>query len=280
VTTTRKGPADAARATKDTTEQVADSAPMRLLGRSGFVAYGIVFLVLAWLALQIAIGGGGEEASKTGALQQVAGSPGGKALLWFIAVGAAALAIRGLVEAAWGHTRYDGSKRTLKRVGSLVEAGLLAALALSAVKIVTGRKSGGSATASTTSSLLDSTGGRLLVGAVGLAIVGGAAYVAWRGISKHFLEDLDFSGASAGTRDLATKLGEAGWAGVGVAYALVGAFVVGAAVTHDPKKASGLDGALRRTAGEPYGVVLLVVIAAGLAAYGAFCFFQARLRED
>lgn len=280
MTTTRKGPADAARATKDTAEQVNDSAPLRWLGRAGYVAYGIVFLVLAWLALQVAIGGGGEEASKTGALQKVAESPGGKALLWFITIGAAALAIRGLVEAAWGHTRYDDSKRTLKRVGSVVEAGALAAVAFSAVKIVTGTKSSGSTAASTTRSLLDSTGGRLLVGIVGVVIVGGAAYVAWRGISKRFLEDLDFSGASAGTRDLATKLGQAGWAGVGVAYALVGAFVVGAAVTHDPEKASGLDAALSRTAGQPYGVVLLVLIAAGLAAYGVFCFFQARFRED
>jgi hypothetical protein len=276
-------PADkAARTARNTSEDLTESTPVRWLGRAGFVGYGIVFLVLAWLALRVAIGRGGQEADKTGALESVASSSGGKALLWFIAIGAAALALRGLVEAVWGHRRYDGAKRTLKRVGSVVEAGALAAVAFTAVKLATGKQSGGSGSSATSasSSLMDSTGGRLLLGLVGLAIVAGAAYVGWRGLSKRFLEDLDLSGASSSTRTAVVRLGQAGWAGVGVAYVLVGGFVVGAALTHDAEKAGGLDTALRRTADEPYGVALLVVIAAGFAAYGLFCFFQARFRKD
>jgi hypothetical protein len=271
-----------ARTARDTSEDVADSTPVRWLAKAGYVAYGVVFLVLAWLALRVARGQGGEEADKTGALQSVAESTGGTALLWFIAVGATALALRGLVEAAWGHRRYDGAKRAVKRMGSVVEAGALGAVAVTAVRIASGTQGGGSGstTTSATASLLDSGAGRVLVGLVGVLILAGAAYVAWRGISTRFLEDLDLAGASAGTRTAVTRLGQAGWAGVGLAYVLVGGFVAGAALTHDAEKAGGLDTALQRTADEPYGVVLLALVAAGFAAYGVFCFFQARFRTD
>ena len=61
-----------------------------------------------------------------------------------------------------------------------------------------------------------------------------------------------------------------------MALGLIGVLVVVAAVRFDPSKANGLDPALKALAGEPYGVFLLAAVALGLAAYGAFCFFDAR----
>jgi len=55
--------------------------------------------------------------------------------------------------------------------------------------------------------------------------------------------------------------------------------LVSAAVTYDPDKARGLDAALRTLAAQPYGGFLLAVVALGIAAFGVFCFIQARYRK-
>ena len=49
--------------------------------------------------------------------------------------------------------------------------------------------------------------------------------------------------------------------------------------TYDPKKASGLDGAMRTIAQAPFGGIVLTLVALGLAAFGAFCFARARYPE-
>jgi hypothetical protein len=46
---------------------------------------------------------------------------------------------------------------------------------------------------------------------------------------------------------------------------------VRAAITFDPAQATGLDGALRRFALNPWGVLLVAVVAIGFVAYGIFC---------
>jgi hypothetical protein len=50
-------------------------------------------------------------------------------------------------------------------------------------------------------------------------------------------------------------------------------------MTYDPGKSRGLDAALHTLAEQPYGHVLLAVIAAGIAAFGVFSIVQARYRK-
>jgi hypothetical protein len=52
-----------------------------------------------------------------------------------------------------------------------------------------------------------------------------------------------------------------------------------AAATYDAKKSRGLDGALREMAGYSYGPWLLGLVALGIAAFGVYCFSQARYRK-
>ncbi len=66
------------------------------------------------------------------------------------------------------------------------------------------------------------------------------------------------------------------WNLLGGAIALVGVLVGWAAITFDPAKATGLDGALRTVLDAPFGKWLLSLVALGIAAYGVFCFFRAR----
>ncbi len=46
-----------------------------------------------------------------------------------------------------------------------------------------------------------------------------------------------------------------------------------------PAKATWLDVALKTLAAQPYGTILLTLVAAGLAAFAVFTFFDARYRR-
>ena len=81
-------------------------------------------------------------------------------------------------------------------------------------------------------------------------------------------------------RRTAERVGLVGHVARGAVFALIGAFLMKAAVEFDPSEAEGLDGALARLAGQPYGQVLLGLTAAGLLAYAAYCVLDARYRDS
>jgi uncharacterized protein DUF1206 len=265
-----------ARRAERTAQRAADSGPVKTLGRVGLVAYGVVHLLVAYLAVRVAFGGGG-KADKTGALQTIAEQPAGRFILWVLTIGLVALAVWQLAEAGWGHQYRRPQRRTLRRLTSLGEAAVAGALAYSAFKVASGKggKSKGE-TAAFVDKVFDWPAGELLVAAVGLGIVAIAVYLVQRGLTKRFVEDLDLAGADRHTRDAAIRFGQVGWAALGVAYGIIGLLIAYSAVTYDPKKATGMDTALKTLAGQPYGTLLLLMVAAGLACFGVYCLFDAR----
>jgi hypothetical protein len=122
--------------------------------------------------------------------------------------------------------------------------------------------------------------GFLLVGGVGVAVIGIAVGLAYRGWKRKFTEDLDFTGASLTSVRAAVRLGQVGYVALGVAYGTVGVLVVVAAATHDPNQPVGLDAGLKTLAEQPYGKVLLAIVAVGLACFGLYCVLDARYRKD
>ena len=260
--------------------RAADSGPIKTVGRVGLAAYGVVHLLVAWLAFRVATGSGG-KADKTGALQTIAEQPAGRFLLWVLTIGLAALALWQLTEAGWGHGyRRPERRRTLQRLVSLGEAAVAGALAFSAYKVASGK--GGKSKeekAAFIDRVFEWPAGELLVAVVGLGIVAVSIYLVHRGVSKRFVDDLDLGGAEPHARDAAIRFGQVGWPALGVAYGIIGLLIVYAAMTHDPKDATGMDTALKTLAGQPYGTVLLLIVAAGLACFGVYCLFDARYRR-
>jgi hypothetical protein len=260
--------------------QAADSGPIKTLGRVGLAAYGVVHLLVAYLAVRVALGGGA-KADKTGALQTIAEQPAGRFLLWVLTAGLVALTLWQLAEAGWGHQRrHPQRRRTLQRLVSMGEAAVAGALAFSSFKVASGKagRSKGEK-AAFVDKVFDWPAGELLVAAVGLGIVAAALYVVHRGRTRRFVEDLDLAGAEPHARDAAVRLGQVGWTALGAAYGIIGLLIVNSAVTYDPGKATGMDTALKTLAGQPYGTVLLLLVAAGLACFGVYCLFDARYRR-
>ncbi|MEV7397873.1 DUF1206 domain-containing protein [Aeromicrobium sp. NPDC092404] len=257
------------------------SDTMRAAARVGLVAFGLVHLLIAWLALQIAWGGGGGKADSQGALQTVAKEPYGEALLWVVAGGLAALAIWQVMTAIWGHRdESDDKHRTIKRLAAIGRAVVYAVVGFSAARTASGSGGGGKSQDSKgeglTADLLGAPAGRILVAAVGVAILVIAAKHVHRGITDNFTHDLQGGATSGSTRSPVLLVGRVGYVGKGAAIGVVGLLFGWAAVAYDPEKAGGLDDALKTVRDQPYGPYLLTLVAIGLAAFGLFCFAWAR----
>ncbi len=265
--------------------RTAQSRPVKLLGRLGLGAYGVVHFLVAYLALRVALGAsdsGSTSTDKSGALKTFADEPGGQVFLWIITVGLAALVLWQLAEAVWGSRAFGSRKRrTLRRLSNIGEALVFGYLGFTAGKLAVGGGSGGNgdqAQESFTAKVLALPYGPELVGAAGIAVLVVSGFLIHRGLGRRFLEDLDLSQAGPTQRRVAIRLGQVGYTALGVAYGTAGFLVIAAAVTSDPKKATGLDVALGTLAEQPYGMVLLGAVALGLACYGTYCLFDARYR--
>ncbi len=266
--------------------QTADGDGLENLARVGLLAYGLIHLVLAWLALQLAWGWGtsGEQASQSGALTTLAESPVGKPLLWIVAAGLLALAVWQALEvlrwrSGWSASGDERTKAVKKSAKAVVKAVVYAALAVLSVRIATGSGGSSDSQQETVAGVFAWPAGRWLVAAAGLVVVGVGGYHVYKGVTKRFLKEIDLSEAPPSAVRLVTRLGQVGYPAKGVALAGVGGLLTWAAVTFDPDKASGLDGALRTILDAPFGQFLLTLVALGIAAFGAFLFVRARYPE-
>ena len=233
--------------------------------RLGYGASGVLHLLLAYLTAQIALGGGSQEASQSGALATLAEKSWGQVLLWVIAAGFALLALWQLTDLFARHEASDKAKAG----GKLLVYGALAWTSFTFAL--------GSSTSTNeqneefTATLMEAPGGRILVGLVGVAVIGIAAYHVHKGWRERFLQDLQEHPGRGVV--LAARVG---YIGKGIALAAVGVLFITAAIQQQAGKATGLDGGLRSMRALPAGTVILLGIALGLAAYGLYSFARAR----
>lgn len=239
---------------------------VKRVGRAGVAAEGVVYLLIAWLAAQIALGGGGGSADSSGALSQVAQQPFGVVLLVVLAIGFLAMV-------AWQVIAVITGEKTSHRVSAAAKAVVAVGLAASCLRIATGGgASSGSQQQTLTQRVLEAPGGAVLIVVAGLVVVAVGVVTVVKGLKKSFEDKVE--GALSPSL---TALGVAGWVARGVAFAVVGALVVVSA-TGDTAKSRGLDAAFHEIAARPYGVVLLLVVAVGVAAYGVFGLLTAHRR--
>jgi hypothetical protein len=123
------------------------------------------------------------------------------------------------------------------------------------------------------------TGGRLLVGIVGLAIVACGIVLIVEGGRKKFMKYLQTAKMSARTRRVVKVLGMTGTIARGTIYALAGALVIDAAATHRASESGGIDKALLILRDQPFGEFLMLLAALGLLIFGIYGLCEARWRK-
>jgi hypothetical protein len=273
---TRGAEATASRAAS----RAANSTALAALARAGFVGYGIVHLLFAWLALQIAFGKAADEGDQSGALRTLAEQPLGRFLVIAIAVGLLAMAIWQAFEAAIGHREDRGNERVFERLGSVGRTIAYLYFAWTAYQVFNhANSSSADKSRALSEELMASSGGRWVVGLAGFALALLGVGLVVYGVTKRFEKHMLTGQMSLRTRTLSRRLGVAGYSAKGIAYGITGVLVVTAAVTYNPNQARGLDAALHTLRQQSYGTFLLALVALGIAAFGAFCFVQARYRK-
>lgn len=248
------------------------------LARYGYGARGTVYVLVGGLALLAAFGGG-RPGDSHDALRTVLVGPFGIVLVGLIALGLLAFALWRAVEAVTDADRRGTSLKGLTTRGAhLVSALLYLGLAGTAASLCLGLGfGGGDGVHDGTAWLLAKPMGRWLVALVGLAVAGTAVgYLAraWKGDTTARLA-LD----GEARRRWAEPTGRFGYAARGVAFLIIGGFLAAAAWHQSSAEAKGLGDAFVLLRSQPYGMVLLALVAAGHMAFGAFGLIQARYRH-
>jgi hypothetical protein len=252
------------------------STPVEVLGRIGMVCYGVVHLLVAYLAVRIVTVGSSQPADQSGALDEIAGTSFGGIVLWVLAIGLIAFGVWQALLAAAGYTwRAKESERIAKRLSSLVRAVVGFSVGIAAIRLASGSgqgQSSGQKQKTFTARLLELPAGRFLVGLVALIVIGFGVAAVVSGVRRSFMKDLNTMDLPVRSRKWVRWLGTIGYLAKGVAIGIVGVLLGIAALRSNPGQAGGLDAALRALAAQPFGAFLLIAVAAGVAAFGIYCF--------
>ncbi|WNI14456.1 DUF1206 domain-containing protein [Actinacidiphila sp. ITFR-21] len=258
-------------------------------GRAGFVARGVVYVLVGVLALRIAFGDGAQQADRQGALESIAGRPFGTALLWILAAGFACMTLWRAAQAVVGSDEPGGAgaagssgRGTGKRLMNAGRSVFYAVVCWGTASFAAGSGGSGSSDRKSkdwTRSALDLPGGRWLVGLAGCGLAVAGALIAYRAARRRFLKKLDTASAGRRVRRVVTVSGVGGGVARGTVFAGAGAFALVAAVRYDPHQAKGVDDTLRSFAHTAAGPWLLVAVAVGLVLFGLFSFASARWRR-
>jgi hypothetical protein len=255
--------------------------PLDGIARVGYIAHGVVYLLVGALATRVAFLHHGNTAGPRQAAGEAKHLFGGGSLdtilLGALAVGLLAYAVWRLAQGALDPDGELAQKKhpTFARIGRAGVGILYLGIAFTTAKLALGSASTSEVrhhenAPEWTARALNAPFGAVLVALVGNGVIAAGVLRARRAKKATFLKELDLSHLDDKKRRVVVALGRAGYAARAIVFAIIGAFLVVAAVQHDPSEARGLGGALRALAQQSWGPALLGVVALGLLAFGAF----------
>ncbi|MEO0407510.1 MAG: DUF1206 domain-containing protein [Cyanobacteria bacterium P01_A01_bin.135] len=250
--------------------------------RFGYAAKGVIYTIVGILAVQAAFNWGGKTTGSTGAFQTIANQPFGKILLFLVGVGLVGYVLWRFVEAIFDPEHDEsGAKNIGRRLTYAISGIIYGALAFSAFRIVFGGGSGSGSGGSSgqASTILSQPFGRWLLGLVAAGAAAYGFYCIYRGVKTKFRKKLKLSEMSQTEETWAIRIGRFGLISKGIVSVIVGYFFAQAVRSADASQARTTGGALQAIQQQPFGAVLMGIIAVGLVAYGIHMLVQARYRR-
>ena len=249
--------------------------------RVGYGARGFVYLLIGGLAGLAALDVTGRSVGTRGALRTLLGQPLGVALLGAISVGFACFAAWRLIQAIVDPAHHGRDLKGLGiRVALGVSAAIYAGISLFALGLLLGWRevNGGqvSVVEYGVASVLSAPRGPWIVGFIGLYVVALGLAKGLKGSRAKFEDNLD---CGPHIRRWVVPVSRFGLLARAVTFVLAGASVVIAAIRVEADEAAGLADVLHAIGEGPYGWILLLSMALGLASFGVFGLVEALYRR-
>ncbi|CAN5357298.1 hypothetical protein BH23ACT9_BH23ACT9_25780 [soil metagenome] len=258
---------------KDRVEEASDNPWVERVARIGFGARGGLFVAIGVLAASVSLATQ-EDADATGAINQVGQTPFGTVILIVLAIGLAAYTGLRLMHLVINPSDEDGIKLLFIRISYLVQAGTYGGLTVFIIRrLVGGGGGGGGDEQQATARVLELPMGQWLIGGVAVVLIGVAIAQLSRAITRDFMQNQTESG---GRRQLMLWTGIIGHTARAALFGTIAWLFLQAALQSDSSEAGGTDEAIQELAVTPVGTVLLLLIAAGVIAYGLWCLSVAR----
>ncbi len=266
-------------------EELADAAEAMgpwvcRLARVGYASKGVVYVVVGALAALAVAGLGGRTTDGRGAMSMILQQPFGRIIIAVSALGLLGYAVWRFI-AAWRDTEHRGNsfKGKALRLGQVGSGIIAIGLAIQALRVVAGNLGESEATREWTIRFLQVPSGRWLVATGGMIVIAYALFQFRKAFASDINKHLHLYRIEDHWHGWIEKMSRFGLAARGVVFLIIGWFIVVAAVKYSGKPVRGIDGALDTIGRQPYGRLMLGVIAFGLVAYGCMQLVNARWRR-
>ncbi|MFD1018388.1 DUF1206 domain-containing protein [Thalassobacillus hwangdonensis] len=245
---------------------------IKKMARAGYITKGVMYILIGALSFMAAAGIGGKVTGSSGAFASVAAMPLGEIMLYIVAAGLSFYAIWKLIQALIDPENNGTGKKGLgKRAGFLISFVIHIGIAYKAVTIAMhAGSSGGGQKQTMIAKVLQQPFGQFVIGAVGLGIIGYGIYQLYRAKQGTYMERFKTGGMSMKEKKMVRISGKLGLFARGIVFSIIGYFFIQMAMTASSSNATGVDAALGEIAQQPYGKVLLIIVAAGLILYGIY----------
>lgn len=256
------------------------SSWLERLTRAGYVARGVLYLLIGGAGLLVAFGLAEEARGSRGVMGLVASLPMGPLLLLALGIGLGGYAILSLIAALRAPEGVGGIGGLLVRAGDAIAGVAYAGLVALAVRLLSDPLANTRlATERWAERLMDAPGAQALFGAAGLLVCAAAVFLLYKAVAMPALARFDPGLLPLRWVRLVTWLARVGTAARAVLFAICGWLLLRAGWTGQPRSLGSLGSALDELATIPAGRAAVGVVAMGCVAYGLYQLAKARWRR-
>ena len=247
----------------------------------GYVAKGTVYLSIGAFAVQAAVISERQAAGTYLTLTWLAHQPLGKLLVFLVAI-----ALTGYVLGRFFQTviipedrNFLSLRDILQRLGYIMSGLSYAGVAYSALNIVFELGEDDDTIEDFVNQLFEQPLGEWVtfLGGTAVAIIG-FSYI-YRAYNGSYISEFEPSDIHHRLEKWATRIGKLGVAARGIAFLLIGIFLIQAAISGNSELAGGLQNAFQMLVTKPMGSLWLGLIGVGLICYGLYMFVAAGYRR-